>query len=202
MVAKNVSKKISTFSWIIFAIVEDSSTGIITSDLKVTKDENVARIAQNEEQYIAVVLSGKDVQASSFEIDSKHNINIASEGIAIDNCVVVRSVPCDDGLLVVFSTSRHVESLMDVRTVNIEIVINSTTGLRVPSSCLVNEDTERNVASIYINDDGFVTEIGVIIEDSDREFAIIKPFEGASDPSTKTVIITNPSVTKPGDKVG
>lgn len=184
----------------------DNSVGVITSDLKVVKDENVARISQNEEQYLAVVLKGKDVNANDFAVDSKHNINVATEGVTIDNCVVVRSTLCDDGLLVVFSTSRHVESLMDLRTVNIEIVTSSTTGLRVPIGALINPDYDRGVATIYVNKQGFVTECSVMIDDHDREFAIIKPMPDAKDddvkPDLETVIITNPSVTKPGKKVG
>lgn len=179
----------------------ESSAGVITSDMKINKGENVARISKNEEQYLAVVLRGKDVNIGDFKLESKHNINIASEGVAIDNCVVVRSTPYEDGVLVVFSTSRHVESLLDLRTVNIEIVINSTTGLKVSTGCLINPDYDRGVASIYINDKGFVTEIGVLIEDNDREFAIIKPLDNGNVPSTKTVIITNPKVTSPGEKV-
>ncbi|MCQ2467287.1 MAG: hypothetical protein MJ166_07205 [Clostridia bacterium] len=180
----------------------ESSTGVITSDMTISKGENVARISQNEEQYLAVVLRGKDVNAVDFKLESKHNINVASEGVTIDNCVVVRSEPCDDGLLVVFSTTRHVESLMDLRTVNIEIVINSTTGLHVPVSCLVEPDYKRGVATIYVNEDGFVLEVKVFIDDYDREFAIIRPFtEGDKHPTTKSVIITNPTVTKPGEKV-
>ncbi|MBO7424316.1 MAG: hypothetical protein J6U23_01440 [Clostridiales bacterium] len=177
------------------------STGAITSDLAIEEDENVARISQNEEQYLAVILSGKDVKVEEFEVDSKHNINIASEGVTIDNCKVVRSVPCDDGLLVVFSTSRHVESLIGFRSVNIEIVINSTSGLRVQTTSLVKPDYDRGVATIYVNDDGFASEVDVIIKDYDREFAIIAPFGDASVPSSKTVIITNPTAVKPGDKV-
>ena len=179
----------------------DNSSGAITSDLAVEEDENVARISQNEEQYLAVILKGKDVKFEEFAVDTTHNINIASEGVTIDNCVVVRSVPCDDGLLVVFSTSRHVESLIGFRSVNIEIVINTTSGLRVQTTSLVKPDYERGVATIYINKDGFASEVDVIIKDYDREYAIIAPFGDGTVPNSKTVIITNPSTVKPGDKV-
>lgn len=179
----------------------DNSSSVITSDLEVEEDENVARISQNELQYLAVVLKGKDVKFEEFATDTTHNINIASEGVTIDNCVVVRSVPCDDGLLVVFSTSRHVESLIGFRTINIEIVINTTSGLRVQTTSLVKPDYDRGVATIYINKDGFASEVDVIIKDYDREYAIIAPFGDGTVPNIKTVIITNPSAVKPGDKV-
>ena len=179
----------------------NNSQGAITSDLSVEEDENVARIAQNEEQYLAVIMSGKDVKAEDFAVDTTHNINIASVGVTIDNCTVVRSTPCDDGLLVVFSTSRHVESLIGFRTVNIEIVITSTSGLRVQTTSLVKPDYDRGIASIYINNDGFAEKVDVLIKDYDREFAIIAPIDDGGVPNVKTVIITNPSAVEPGDKV-
>ncbi len=180
--------------------VMTEADGIITSDLYIDEDENIARISQNDRQYLAVYIEGKDVKVEDFAPEKYHNINVASEGVTIDNCLVERSVPCENGLLVVFSTSRHIESLIGLRTVNIEIVINATSGLRVPTSSLVNPDYDRGVASIYINQDGFAAEVSVFIEDYDREFAIIKPFEG-NVPNNKTVLITNPSSVKPGDKV-
>ncbi|MBO7453243.1 MAG: hypothetical protein J6U54_23165 [Clostridiales bacterium] len=177
------------------------SSGAITSDLYIDEGENVARISQNEEQYLAVIMSGKEVKAEEFAVDTLHNINVASEGVTIDNCKVVRSTPCDDGILVVFSTSRHVESLIGFRTINIEIVINTTSGLRVQTTSLVKPDYDRGVATIYINEDGFASEVDVIIKDYDREFAIIAPFGDGTVPNSKTVIITNPSSVKPGDRV-
>ena len=183
----------------IYQTISDS-TGVITSDLFIEDNEAVARISSNDKQLLAVVLEGKDVKAEDFQKDSVHNINVASEGVTIDNCIVERSAPFDSGLLVVFSTSRHVESLIGLRTVNIEIVITSTSGLRVPITSLVNPDFDRGVSSIYTNNDGFATEVSVFIKDYDREFAIIAPFEG-SVPNNKTVIITNPSSVKVGDKV-
>lgn len=173
----------------------------ITSDMYIDADEKVARISSNEEQYLAVVLSGNGYNAGEFEVGTLHDINVSSEGIYISKCEVVRSTVCDDGLLVVFSTTRYVESLIDLRTVNIEIVISSTSGLKVPVTCLVSPDYDRGIATIYINENGFAKEVNVLIEDNDREFAIIAPFEDSAQPNTRTVIITNPGTIKPGEKV-
>ncbi len=181
--------------------VINDSTGVITSDMYINEGEPVARLAQNEEQYITVFLSNGDASAAAFEVDSLHTLNISSEGISIDRCRVVRSVTTGSGLLVVFSTTRYVEDLLDIRTIDIEIVINETRGLKVPVSSLVKPDYNRGVATIYVNNQGFADEVGVIIVDSDREFAIISPIGDSTTPNTQTVIITNPSSIKPGEKV-
>ena len=89
-----------------------------------------------------------------------------------------------------------------MRSADIEVVITETRGLRVPVSSLVNPDYGRGVASIYVNDQGFCSEVSVIIEDYDREFAIIKPIGDGSVPNLQTVYITNPTSVRPGDQVG
>lgn len=179
----------------------NSSTGLITSDLYIDPGENVARIAQNEKQYIACFLNGSGATVEAFSVGSLHTINVGSEGISIGKCQVERVENTNNGILIVFSTTRYVEELLDLRTVDIEVVINESTGLRVPMGCLVNPDFDRDVATIYINNEGFCDSVDVIIVDSDREFAIITPIGDSSVPNMQTVIITNPSSIKPGEKV-
>ena len=179
----------------------NTSTGIITSDLFIDPGEAVARIASNEKQYIACFLSGSNATPAAFEVGSLHTINVGSEGISIGKCKVERVESTNDGLLVVFSTTRYVEELLDLRTVDIEVVINESVGLRVPVGCLVNPDYNRQVATIYVNNEGFADEVDVLIVDSDREFAIIQPIGDSTVPNMQTVIITNPSSIKPGEKV-
>lgn len=183
-----------------------NSDGAITSDLVISADdggviEPVCRIAKNEEQMFAVYLEDDDINAVQFAEDTYHTINVSSEGISIDRCEVVRSVPTANGLLVVFRTTRYVEDLLDFRTIDIEIVISETTGLRVPASALVNPDYKRNVGSVYVNNQGFVEEVSVIIADTDREFVIISPIGDSPVPNDQTVIISNPSTVRVGEKL-
>ena len=180
----------------------DNSAGIITSDLVVEAGDNVARIANNQEQYIACFLNESDAPSSAFEVGSQHTVIVGSEGLSIGKCIVQRIQSTSNGnYLVVFSTTRYVENLLDVRSADIEVVITETRGLRVPVSSLVNADYDRGVASLYINDQGFCSELGVLIVDYDREFAIVKPMGDGSVPNLQTVYITNPSSVSPGDQV-
>ncbi len=179
----------------------NSANGIITSDMYIDSGEDVARIASNEKQFIVTFLDGEAATPAAFEVGSRHTINVGSEGISIGKCIVERVEATKDGLFVVFSTTRYVENLLDMRTVDIEVVITETTGLRVPVGSLVNPDYDRNIATIYVNNKGFADEVTVIIADNDREFAIITPSGDSSVPNLQTVIISNPSSIKPGEKV-
>lgn len=181
----------------------NNAVGVITSDLVVEAGDNVARIASNQDQYIACFLNESDAPSAAFEVGSQHTIIVGSEGLSIGKCVVERIQSVSNGnYLVVFSTTRYVEDLLDIRSVDIEVVITETRGLRVPSSSLVNPDYDRGIASLYINDQGFCSEIGVLIVDYDREFAIVTPMGDGSVPNLQTVYITNPSSVRPGDQVG
>lgn len=117
----------------------NNSVGAISSDLTVEADTPVVRIAQNESQYLSVYLSSNDAGVSDFAVGTVHDINIRTEGIAIDNCRVVRCESDSSGMLITFETSRCVEALLDLRTVDIEIVITETDGMRVSVSSLVND---------------------------------------------------------------
>ena len=294
----------------------NNSVGAISSDLSVEEGDPVVRIAQNESQYLSVYLSSNDATLSDFAVGTLHDINIRTEGIAIDNCKVVRCENDQSGMLITFETSRCVEALLDLRTVDIEIVITETDGMRVSVSSLINEtyapkgdpcfcvyiapsanasadtfgdealfnltilpnaktddagnaveqqntsvagckvvykevledggmivafstpsdysnlkkldklytagyrasfvDTATGLglmcdkivvsdfsgmASVYVNSQGFVSEVRIILLDNDREFAIIQRAGKSSVPNLNTVYITNPKTVKPGDKV-
>ena len=118
----------------------NNSVGAITSDLSVKADTSAVRIAQNESQYLTVYLSANDAAASDFKEGTTHDINVRTEGISIDNCKVVRCESDASGTLITFETSRYVEDLLDLRTVDIEIVITETDGMRVSVPSLVNVD--------------------------------------------------------------
>lgn len=118
----------------------DDSKGAITSDLYVKEGNGAVRITQNESQYLTVNLSKNDAAMSDFAVGTKHDINVRSEGISIDDCEVVRCEEDSQGMLITFSTARAVESLLDRRTVDIEIVINESSGMKTSVASLMNTE--------------------------------------------------------------
>ena len=180
-------------------LIKDSSS-IITGDLQIKQNEPVLRIVQNDEQYFACLL--KNASMDEFKEDSVHVIRIPSEAISIADCIVIRCAVTRDGLMVVFKTSNQVERLLDRRTVDIEIVQTSTSGIRVPVSSLADADYDRGIATIYVNESGYAKGYTVQVKDYDREYAIIAPIDDKQTvPSISTIVITNPSTVKEGDKV-
>ena len=127
----------------------NESKGAITSDLFVKEGQGAVRIAQNESQYITVNLSKNDAAMSDFAVGTKHDINVRSEGISIGDCEVVRCEEDSQGMLITFSTARAVESLLDRRTVDIEIVISESSGMKTSVASLMNEEYAPKGSSAF-----------------------------------------------------
>ncbi|MBN1775955.1 MAG: hypothetical protein JW817_05780 [Clostridiales bacterium] len=172
---------------------------IIFGDLDIVKDQPVLRICQNELQYFACVIPGMGV--SDFPKDSVHTIRVPSEGIVINDCLVIRSSEAIDGVFVVFESQNQIERLLDRRTAEVEIVRSVTEGLRVPRTALIKPDYELGYAKILINSSGYARSLSVKILDYDREYAIISPIQGFNDPNTSTIVITNPNTLSEDEKV-
>ena len=127
----------------------NDSKGAITSDLYVKEGQGAVRITQNESQYLTVNLSKNDAAMSDFAVGTKHDINVRSEGISIDDCEVVRCEEDSQGMLITFSTARAVESLLDRRTVDIEIVISESSGMKTSVASLMNTEYAPKGSSAF-----------------------------------------------------
>lgn len=193
------STTVSTITQEQYSDYVQKSKGILSSDLKIDKDEPALRICQNAEQYLVTLVSGCSV--TDFPMDSTCDIRVPSEGVVINDCKVIRSVQSQGGVFVAFQTTSQVERLLDRRTAEIEIIQSSTQGLRVPASSLIDADYDTGYAQILYNSSGYARKLTVTVVDHDREYAIIAPVEGFDTPNLSTIIITNPNTISEGDKV-
>lgn len=129
-------------------LINDSKSAI-TSDLYVKEGKGAVRITQNESQYITVNLSKNDAAMSDFAVGTKHDLNVRSEGLSIGDCEVVRCEEDSGGMLITFKTARAVESLLDRRTVEIEIVITESSGMKASVASLMNVEYAPKGASAF-----------------------------------------------------
>jgi len=182
-----------------YADYVQKSKGILSNDLLIEKDEAALRICQNAGQYLVTLAAGCTVM--DFPMNSTCSIRVPSEGVVISGCKVIRSIQSQGGVFLVFHTTSQVERLLDRRTAEIEIIRSSTSGLRVPASSLIEADYEKNFAYILYNYSGYAHKLAVTVVDHDREYAIIKPVKGFSEPNLSTIIITNPGTISEGDQV-
>lgn len=167
----------------------------------VTKDQAILRISANHYQYLVVMLPGTD--AALFKVDSLTTVSIPGEGLTIEDCRIVRSESNGTSALVVFKTDSKVERLSDRRTINAELTISATTGLKVPVSALIGYDADLSQASLMIVDGGVTRTCLVEVVDQDREYAIIKAIESEKyHPGVSTVLVVNPASIEAGEFIG
>jgi hypothetical protein len=107
-------------------------------------------------------------------------------------------------MIVAFSTPNDYSNLKKLDKLYTEgyraSFVDTATGLGMMCEKITVSDFS-GMASVYVNSQGFVSEVRIILLDNDREFAIIQRAGKSSVPNLNTVYITNPKTVKPGDKV-
>ena len=180
-------------------IAKNSISGL--SDGKVEKDAPILRISANHSQFIAFLLPNTD--AELFQVDSLSDIMLPDDGLTITDCRCVRSVANGSDALVIFKTNSKVERLSDRRTINAELPVSETTGLKVPVSALIDYDSDLSQAGLMIVSGGYTRKCLVDVIDQDREFAIIRAIETEPyKPAVATVLVVNPLSIEAGEFIG
>lgn len=176
-------------------------------------DSNVAplvRICKNNVQYFVMVIPGASLQDFPVNQDKTHTIRFQLLGITIDDCKVVRSEPTPEGVFLVFSTSSYVETLLDIRTAEVEVMIekeipapeDGVARWKIPVSAFLNDQYKTaDFGEILLNVDGYASIRRVHVVDQDREFALVEGIKG-NELSEDSVLIVNPKSVREGEKVG
>jgi hypothetical protein len=167
----------------------------------IAKDQPVLRISASLYQNLVFLLP--DTDASLFKKDDYASIKIPTDGVIIENCRIIRSEAAGTAALVVFRTDRKVEWLSDRRTVQAELTLSKTQGMKVPLSSLVDYDPQTGAASIEIVVGGYTQACKVNVLDKDREYAIIEGIKGEeTQPQVSAIVIANPESIEVGEFIG
>jgi biotin carboxyl carrier protein len=174
-------------------LAEDS----VKTKTEVEAGDPVLRITGSLTQQLIFWLEGED--SAQFEPDTYQDLSVPSDGIVIPDCRIIRSQDYDNGALVTFETSRRVEWFSDRRTLDAEIVLSSTSGLRVPLVSLVDYKEKKTEASIMIVSEGLTQLRSVRILDHDDQYAIIEPIDDSENaPVVSTILVVNPDSVEEG----
>ena len=164
------------------------------------------------------IAPGASIGADTVKKDAIFNITIVpnqkfnddgtvveQQNTSVGGCTVVHTEFLEDGgTIVAFQTPNDFAALKKLDRLYTEgysaSFIDTSTGLGMTTEKIVVSDYS-GMASVYMNNQGFVEEVRVVVLDNDREFAIIDQVGKSSIPNLDTVIITNPKTVKPGDKV-
>lgn len=173
----------------------------------VSKDQQVLRISSSLNQYLVFLLP--DTDAALFKVDDFKDITIPGDNLTIENCRIIRSETSGNDAFIVLKTDRQVERLSDLRTIQAELPISATNGLKIPFSSLIDFDQSTGEASLMIVVEGVTRLCKVEVTDiddnmnEDTKYAIIKAIETEQyQPVVSTVLVVNPDSIKAGELIG
>jgi len=169
-------------------------------EIPVAGGEPVARIVEGMYQYLAVLLPG--VGPDALSVGTLQEVRLPSEGIVLSPCRVTRSEITQEGLFVVMRTDRHLDRLAGNRTLDVEMVSSSTTGLQVPLAALTERDRDEGTASLHLVSGGIVKKIRVRVLDEDRESAVLEPIGSDSGLVAYAMYLMNPGSLEEGEAIG
>jgi len=173
----------------------------LTTEKAVSSNESILRITSGFYQYFAFLL--QNTSEDSFKIGDISSIKIPLDGTIIQNCQVVKSIPVDKNLLIVFQTDRQLDHLSDRRIFQADITLKSTNGLKIPFSSIINFDKDKMTGAIMIVSSGYTRLSNINIIDYDREYAIIESVKDQQySPAANGYLVKNPESIKEGENIG
>ena len=129
-----------------------------------------AKIVNNFNCYIAVVLNSDEAQNAKLDssvklrLSNNNEINAKIEYIAKQD---------DNDIIIVFKIDEFVEELIDHRKISIDVIWSRSTGLKVPSSAIIEENEIKYVVR---NRAGYTDKIKVKVLKQNENYSIIENY--------------------------
>lgn len=112
------------------------------------KGKPIAKIVRGLESYFVAAVDEKD--CSKLNLDRKVTIRINDTGYSMDSKIIYSSDVIDGKRIVAFMFDTGLNETVGLRRINADIVLSSSSGLKVPHSCLMNMDKENKTAEIAL----------------------------------------------------
>ena len=169
---------------------------------KKTKAENeYAKIINDNNYYLVCSIKYEDLDGLSSSNDI--NIRINEKNIIIP--MRVETIAKDgDNALITFKSDRSLSEMTSMRLVNIDIIKNKITGLKVPVSAIMNKNYIQNTGTIAVIKSRYVYYVDAKILIRKGDYAIIENRDPAAEITfgLNDFIIINPGKVDEGQLVG
>ena len=122
------------------------------------------------------------------------------QDLILEHCPVKRVESAGDGVMLVVATDREVETLINRRKIDGNLVLDFTQGLKIPRSSALVQSDEADVGRIRLVEKGYVKEISIRIISREDDSLIVEPLrkmivvEG-------DIIVVNPDTVKAGEPI-
>ncbi len=154
------------------------------------KGKPIAKLVKGLESYFVAAV--KESDNKYLTLDRKVTIRINDTGYSMDSIIVYNSDVIDGKRIVAFKFDTGINETVGLRRINADIVLSSSSGLKVPRSCLMNVDNEKKTAEIALVKGMFAKIVKVRILGMNNDAAIIDDINGDTSVLLYKKYILNP----------
>lgn len=140
------------------------------------KGKPIAKLVKGLESYFVAAV--KESDNKSLKLDRKVTIRINDTGYSMDSTIVYNSDVIDGKRIIAFKFDTGINETVGLRRINADIVLSSSSGLKVPRSCLMNVDNEKKTAEIALVKGMCARIVKVRISGMNNDAAIIDDING------------------------
>jgi len=150
----------------------------------------VAKLVKDLESYL--VASVDEKASKDLTLDREVKIRINDTGLTIDSVIIYSSNVMDGKRIICFKFDTCLNETIGLRRINADLVLSSSSGLKVPRNCLQNIDYKNKTAEIVLVK-GMTAKIKKIrIVGMNEDAAIIDNAEGEDSIALYNTYILNP----------
>lgn len=154
------------------------------------KGKPIAKLVKDLESYFVVAVNEKE--SSNFTLDRNVTIRINDTGYSMDSKIIYSSDVIDGKRIIAFRFDTGLNETVGLRRINADIVLSSSSGLKVPHSCLMNIDNKNKTADIILVDGMSAKKVKVRIIGMNSDAVIIDQVDGQTSVLLYKKYILNP----------
>ncbi|HEY5584478.1 MAG TPA: HlyD family efflux transporter periplasmic adaptor subunit [Ruminiclostridium sp.] len=154
------------------------------------KGKPIAKLVKDLDNYL--VTSVDENASKALTIDRKVTIRINDTGVSIDSVIAYSSNVIDGKRIVAFKFNTGLNETVGLRRINADLILSSSSGLKVPYSCLQNIDKKNKTANIVLVKGSKATIKKVSIVGMNDEAVIIDNIEGENLIALYNTYVLNP----------
>ncbi|NLZ55564.1 MAG: hypothetical protein GX900_02730 [Clostridiaceae bacterium] len=201
----------------LLGVLEKEPEFINLADQTVEREEPVCRIVDSAQQYFVFVLPssyaglascpgeptpspGENTELAPLRHGVRLSLFLPGQLQQINDALITRleRLP-DQRILLVCRTLHGMESLLNRRTVEADLVLRRRSGLMVPLSSILRGDKDSKVGEIMVVRSGSIVRVPVEIKLSNDNSAIIVCTDEKNKVESGNVVVTNPENVKEGE---
>lgn len=150
----------------------------------------MAKLVNDLDNYMIAAVDEKDCK--ELTVDKDVTLRINDIGYSMDAVVTYSSNVIDGKRIIAFKYDMGLNETIGLRRVNVDVVLSSYSGLKVPHSCLMNIDSKKETAKICVLDGNTAKFKNVRIVGMNDDAVIIKNPEGEDSVALYNTYILNP----------